>query len=456
VQIMSVHMYLQIKHVLRCFIFLTRQLMKNVLIVDDEISLLLSIKAGFELYKDRFNLFTAEDGKKAIGILKSNPIDLVVTDIRMPEMGGFELLVYMNANFSSIPAIVMSAYGTREIEGQFESIGIAGFLDKPVDFNKLVESIEEGLQRSSQSGTMTGISVGSFLQLIEMEEKTCLFEVRDQKKRGLFFFNQGRLHDAVCGTLVGEEAAIEMVSWNRVRLSFKNLPAHKIAKRINSELMAILMEAARRKDEKLHEKDGGGGFQTRPFDEMLEENFISSNTDNELLPPIENKKIIEPEWITPECPGPTVLMSQESQESAEPYLPECDDRQTSNQNYAVHPLKQIGDLFKNMASEMNGVMIIALMDMDGIVIVEHNSSQISSDAFAAKSSMIMGLLDKSIKDIKGAGEFEEIIIQASNVWMVCRLVTKSYYLGLVVNRESTLGNVRLVIGKYIDKIRQLL
>jgi CheY-like chemotaxis protein/predicted regulator of Ras-like GTPase activity (Roadblock/LC7/MglB family) len=435
--------------------------MKNVLIVDDEISLLLSIKAGFEPYEDRFNLFTAEDGKKAIAILKSNPIDLVVTDIRMPEMGGFELLVYMNANFPSIPAIVMSAYGTREIEGQFESIGIAGFLDKPVDFNKLVESIEEGLQRSSQSGTMTGISVGSFLQLIEMEEKTCLFEVRDQKKRGLFFFNQGRLHDAVCGTLVGEEAAIEMVLWNRVRLSFKNLPAHKIAKRINSELMAILMEAARRKDEKLHEKDGRGGqnifWQTRPFDEMLEENFISSNTDNELLPPIESKKVIEPEWITPECPGPTVLLSQESQESAlKPYLPECDDRQTNNQNYAFHPLKQIADLFKNMSSEMSGVMIIALMDMDGIVIAEHNLSQISSDAFAAKSSIVVGLLDKSIKDIKGAGEFEEIIIQASNVWMVCRLVAKSYYLGLVVNRESTLGNVRLVIGKYIDNIRQLL
>ena len=449
-QIMPVHIYLQFKHVLRCFIFLARQLMKNVLIVDDEISLLLSIKAGFEPYKDQLNLFTAEDGKKAIGILKSNPIDLVVTDIRMPEMGGFELLVYMNANFPSIPAIVMSAYRTREIEGQFESIGIAGFLDKPVDFNKLVESIEEGLQRSSQSGTMTGISVGSFLQLIEMEEKSCLFEVRDPKKRGLFFFNQGRLHDAVCGTLVGEEAAIEMVSWNRVRLSFKNLPAHKIAKRINSELMAILMEAARRKDEKLHEKD------LNVFDETLEENFISLNADNELLPPIESKKVIEPEWITPECPGPTVLLSQESQESAEPYLPECDDRRTSNQSYAVHPLKQIADLFKNMSSEMNGVMIIALMDMDGIVIAEHNLSQISSDAFAAKSSMIMGLLDKSIKDIKGAGEFEEIIIQASNVWMVCRLVAKSYYLGLVVNRESTLGNVRLVIGKYLDKIRQLL
>ena len=58
----------------------------------------------------------------------------------------------------------------------------------------------------------------------------------------------------VCGTLVGEEAAVEMVMWNRVRLSFKNLPAHKITKRINLELMAILMEAARRKTRNFRKK----------------------------------------------------------------------------------------------------------------------------------------------------------------------------------------------------------
>ena len=419
--------------------------MKNILIVDDETSLLLSIKADFEPYKDRYNLFTAEDGKKAIGILKSNPIDLVVTDIKMPEMGGVELLVYMNAKFPSIPAIVMSAYGIRENEGQFESIGILGFLEKPFDINELFENIDEGLQRTSQSGTITGISVGSFLQLIEMEEKTCLFEVRARKKKGLYFFYQGSLHDAVCGNLIGEEAAIEMVMWNRVRLSFKNLPSHKINKRINSELMTILMEAARRKDEKHQEKD------LSVFDESIEENHTSLNTDNDLLPTQESQNIIEPDWVTPECPGPTLLLSLSNQELIEPYLPEFNRRRTDNSN-----LKLIADIFKNMAAEMNGAMMIVLMGMDGIVIAEHNPSQIPSDSFAAKSSMIMGLLDKSMKDIKGVGELEETIIQASNAWMVWRLVTKSYYLGLVVNRESTLGHVRLVINKHLDKIRHLL
>ena len=119
-------------------------------------------------------------------------------------------------------------------------------------------------------------------------------------------------------------------------------------------------------------------------------------------------------------------------------------------------LKSVADLFRNMAAEMNGLMMIALMDMDGIVIVEHNPSQIPSDAFAAKYSTIIGLLDKSMKEIKWAGELEETIVQNSNVWMVCRLVAKSYFLGLVMNRDATLGNARLVIGKYLDNIRKIL
>ena len=103
-----------------------------------------------------------------------------------------------------------------------------------------------------------------------------------------------------------KEAAIEMAMWNRVRLSFKNLPANKITKRIHSELMTILMEAARRQDEKHQEKESS------VFDELIEENLISFNTGNDLLPPIEGQKILEPDWITTECPGPTVLLSPDT------------------------------------------------------------------------------------------------------------------------------------------------
>jgi CheY-like chemotaxis protein/predicted regulator of Ras-like GTPase activity (Roadblock/LC7/MglB family) len=426
--------------------------MKKVLIVDDEKSLLLSIRAGFEAYKDRFQLFTAEDGKKAVKVLESNPIDLVVTDIRMPEMDGFELLVYMNTRFPSIPVLVMSAYGTREIQGKFESIGIIGFLDKPVDFDDLVKSIDEGLKLTSQGGTMTGFSVGSFLQLIEMEEKTCLLEVSARGKKGLFYFDHGILYDAVSGRLIGEEAAIEMIMWNQVSLSFKSLPDKKIMRRINSELMPIMMEASRRKDEKLQENELSvfdGSFEEEL--NFLEDELSSLKAGNELFGPSESQKIIEPDWMTPECPGPNILMPPESDDVLESLLPESDHRITGKQ-----PVKQIVDLFKKMATEMQGGMMISLMDLDGIMIAEHNPAQIPSDVFAAKFAMVIGIIDKTLKEFDGVGELKETIFQASDAWIVCRLVAPTFYLGLVVNQESTLGNIRLVLGKYIDKVRQLL
>jgi CheY-like chemotaxis protein/predicted regulator of Ras-like GTPase activity (Roadblock/LC7/MglB family) len=434
--------------------------MKKVLIVDDEKTLLLSIRAGFEAYKDRFQLFTAEDGKKAVNVLESNTIDLVVTDIRMPEMDGFELLVYMSTRFSSIPVLVMSAYGTREIQTKFESIGIIGFLDKPVDFDDLVKSIDEGLKQTSQAGTMTGFSVGSFLQLIEMEEKTCLLEVSARGKKGLFYFDHGILYDAVSGRLIGEEAAIEMIMWNQVSLSFKNLPDKKIMRRINSELMPIMMEASRRRDEKLQENELGGF--DGPFEEelnFLEEELGSLKAGNDLLDAPESQKIIEPDWMTPECPGPNVLLTPESDQILESLWSGSEHPSIVKEPVkepARQPVKQIIDLFKKMAAEMHGVMMITLLDLDGMVIAEHNPAQIASDVFAAKFAMVIGIIEKTLKEFEGVGELRETIFQASEAWIVCRLVVPTLYLGLAVNQESTLGNIRLVLGKHIEKVRQLL
>ncbi len=436
--------------------------MKKVLIVDDEKSLLLSIRAGFEAYKDRFQLYTAENGKKAIKILETNAIDLVVTDIRMPEMDGFELLVYMNSRFPSIPVLVMSAYGTREIQGKFESIGIIGFLDKPVDFDDLVKSIDEGLKMTSQAGTMTGFSVGSFLQLIEMEEKTCLLEVSARGKKGLFYFDHGILFDAVSGRLIGEEAAIEMIMWNQVSLSFKNLPDKKIMRRINSELMPIMMEASRRKDEKAQENEFGG-FDGNIEEELnyLEEELNSLKGGNDLFGAAADQKSTEPDWLTPECPGPNILLTPEP-DSALLLTPDTDDVLDSllpakeHHSTAKQPVKQIADIFKKMAAELHGGMLIGLMDTDGIMIAEHNPAQIPSEVFAAKFAMVIGIIEKTLMEFEGGGELKEAIFQTSDAWIVCRLVARSFYLGLMVSQESTLGNIRLVLGKYIDKVSQLL
>jgi DNA-binding NtrC family response regulator len=115
---------------------------KEVLIADDEEMLLLSINDGLSIYNKYFTLLTATNGLDAVKLLKSKPsIDLVITDLKMPKMDGFELLTYMKRNFPRTPVILMTAYGTPKIEEIVKKMGIYGYLEKPLDIDIIAETI---------------------------------------------------------------------------------------------------------------------------------------------------------------------------------------------------------------------------------------------------------------------------------------------------------------------------
>lgn len=223
--------------------------MKNILIVDDEETLLLIIASRFKDCRDRFTVFTARNGKEAVKILEIENINIVVTDLNMPEMDGFELLIYLDNNFPSIPVIVNSAYCTPEIQLKLDAIGTIRILDKAVDFHLLPEAVIQELE-DLPSGSISGISTSGFLQLIEMEKKTCLLEVQSAgQTQGQLYIVKGDLYDAVCGDLSGEDAAYKVIGWDKVQLSLKELPTNKIQKRIAKNTMAVVMESLSRVDE---------------------------------------------------------------------------------------------------------------------------------------------------------------------------------------------------------------
>ncbi|HQL00780.1 MAG TPA: DUF4388 domain-containing protein, partial [Smithellaceae bacterium] len=107
-----------------------------------------------------------------------------------------------------------------------------------------------------QRWPLFGLSVGSFLQVIAMEQQTCIMEVyHDADHWGQFCFVEGSLYDASCGALQGEEAAMEMIAWENVRLNIKQiLNTSKVERKIEKNLMLLLMESTRRRDEL---KNGG-------------------------------------------------------------------------------------------------------------------------------------------------------------------------------------------------------
>jgi predicted regulator of Ras-like GTPase activity (Roadblock/LC7/MglB family)/ActR/RegA family two-component response regulator len=230
--------------------------MKNVLIVDDERYFLLSLVEGLGSYATDFNTLTAENGKKAVEILKSTEIDLVITDLKMPEMDGFELLAYMSKNAAWIPVIVMTAYSTPDIKAKLEKIGSFKVLEKPLDFKDLVDHIFTELATLSK-GYIRGIALPAFLQLVEMEKKTCTLKIVSKGRTGYLYFSAGELMEADNGTELKEKAALDIVCWDEAEIEIDSICKEK-TRNIFTTLSHILMDGFRLKDENSRGGNGDG------------------------------------------------------------------------------------------------------------------------------------------------------------------------------------------------------
>ncbi len=221
--------------------------MKKVLIVDDDRSFRQSLIDGFKSYEDKFTITTAEDGVQACEILEKDTISLVLTDLKMPRMDGFELVAHLSSNFPNIPVIVMTAFGTPQMEDNLREMGTFQYIEKPIDFTMLVDKILKGLEGPSQ-GYITGVSLSSFLQLLELDKKDCTLTIKAGSKSGTMYFRDGELLDSRYGAVSGSEAAYEIVSWKSVEISIDN-GCSVTSKQIKESLGFILLEGSRRKDE---------------------------------------------------------------------------------------------------------------------------------------------------------------------------------------------------------------
>ncbi|MDX2494677.1 MAG: response regulator [Desulfuromusa sp.] len=221
--------------------------MKKILIVDDEKSFLLSLKDGLSVHSDKFQILTAENGREAIDVLRSLSIDLLVTDLKLPEMNGFELLAWTSRHQPQLPVIVMSAFGTPEIEARLAKMDTLQFLEKPLDLEMLEEGIFNGLNAGGKS-FIRGITLATFLQLMKVEQKNCTLKVSVSAKSAYLYIHRGELIDAEYGALEGIEAALEIVGWDDAEIEMDGV-CRRQNNVINMPMEHLLIDAFKRKDE---------------------------------------------------------------------------------------------------------------------------------------------------------------------------------------------------------------
>lgn len=120
--------------------------MSTILIVDDEKNILSGLKLAFE--DEGYSVLTAENGKIAYDLISKNIIDLIITDLRMPEMDGYELIKRVSASYPTLPIIVLTGHGTIETAVETMRDGAIDFFTKPVDLEKLLLVVKKSIHNS--------------------------------------------------------------------------------------------------------------------------------------------------------------------------------------------------------------------------------------------------------------------------------------------------------------------
>ncbi len=121
--------------------------MENILIVDDEKGILDLLTVVFQ--KQGFKVFTAMNAEKAFTLINEEDIDLVLTDIKLPQKSGMDILTYTVKTKPNLPVVLMTAYGTINQAVKALKAGATDYIVKPFDIEELQIIVKKGLERRS-------------------------------------------------------------------------------------------------------------------------------------------------------------------------------------------------------------------------------------------------------------------------------------------------------------------
>jgi two-component system KDP operon response regulator KdpE len=154
------------------------EVQRNILVVDDEAQITRVLKTT--LSSKGYGVRTAADGEEALYQMKSWQPDLLITDLRMPNMDGLELCRRVRME-SRIPILVLSVKGEEAIKVQALDAGADDYITKPFSVNELLARVRAALRRASAPEQAEGsvIEVGDF----RIDIAARLITVRDREVR---------------------------------------------------------------------------------------------------------------------------------------------------------------------------------------------------------------------------------------------------------------------------------
>lgn len=124
---------------------------KRILVVDDEPAVLFVLHDTLMALGSEYEIVAADNGLEALDCVKKNPVDLVITDLSMPDMGGIELTEAIKAQRPNTPVIWITAYGSYNVYADAERLNVFSCRDKPLEISEILDLAKGAL--ATHNGT---------------------------------------------------------------------------------------------------------------------------------------------------------------------------------------------------------------------------------------------------------------------------------------------------------------
>ncbi len=201
---------------------------QRILIADDDDKVLTLLKTS--LQKSGYETSLARNGVEALELVRKEQPDLILADVAMPEMDGFELcrIIRDDPATDHIPFIFLTAKGELNDKVMGLNLGADDYISKPFHIIEVTARIKTILQRvamlaqsspgtneSELKGNLEQMQLAEVIQTLSMNQKTGGLKITTTSKKdsGKIFFDHGDIIQAALGHMHGEEALYRLLTW---------------------------------------------------------------------------------------------------------------------------------------------------------------------------------------------------------------------------------------------------
>ena len=222
---------------------------QRVLIVDDEEDLVWTLLRQIRRERPQLEVEGFSDPVAALEQIRRAPPDVLVTDVRMPKLGGIDLIIAARQASPSIRVIVMTAFNTDHVKREVARHGSVTLIEKPFEVPALLDLLAPTTAGGAGfRGDVSLPMLPDLVQLYSLARVDGALRIVNGPRNGTIWFQAGEIVHARCGDATGVKAFFEMLRWDGGRFLLEPLEEPP-ERTIVESLPSLLLEGARRQDE---------------------------------------------------------------------------------------------------------------------------------------------------------------------------------------------------------------